>query len=426
MSSSSTSGSPTPSATKPKWTARMGSALRRSSTILTPSRPGTPSEEKDAPAVASSSNDTGKHLRRSSSKGSLRSIKIPFSRGKTESTTETRSSSPPPPVRRSTSRGSLRSIKNAFSRPKHAITSSEDIAESPMREAAAVQNEIVGPSPLAQAESGTQTDASSVEANDAVVGESTEATPAPVEEVAPSPEVQVPAEPSVAGKPDASIDDFVQVDHPNTVVDPISASSPVPAQEAPPVVQIVEAPTQVKDGIPSTTNEAPAPKSEEPKIVEDLPVQDTVVSEPVEIVAQEVSAAVEPVVVPEALREEPTPVVAVAPEAQPELPVSTPITTFTDAAKTATPAENLEVVPPPNIIVSPSSPHDIEAAHTDSSKALAAKRTPEENASGQSTQSIIAHTAWNVTVFGVFGVIVPIITGSYFLFKRIVGSRRQQ
>ena len=90
------------SPSKPKWSARMGSVMRRTSSVLTISRPGSAASERDTDNSSVSSN----------------------TRARAGSTL---SSPPLPPV----------------------VTPSP-IAESPLREAAAEAQESVGPSPLSQ------------------------------------------------------------------------------------------------------------------------------------------------------------------------------------------------------------------------------------------------------------------------------------
>ena len=151
-----------------KWSARMGTALRRSSTLLAIARPTTPSgSDKDS---------------------------------------DTRS------LRRSTSGTSI----GAGSAPAPAAVSSPSpIAESPAREAAAMQ-EILGPSPLAQSTTTEPTGAQS--------------TVAAEEQTSPIGYVPPPVIDSTVGNPGAFTDDPDILPQPQTVADPYALP---PAEEEP-------------------------------------------------------------------------------------------------------------------------------------------------------------------------------------------------
>jgi hypothetical protein len=142
-----------------KWSARMGTALRRSSTLLAISRPSTP--------------------------GNVGSDKD----------SDTRS------LRRSTSGNSLGASQGAIP----AISSPSPIAESPAREAAAMQ-EALGPSPLAQSSSTDQS--------------TTVAAPTIEEQTSPTGYVPPPVLDSTVGNPGAFTDDPDILPQTQTVVDP--------------------------------------------------------------------------------------------------------------------------------------------------------------------------------------------------------------
>ena len=142
-----------------KWSARMGTALRRSSTLLAISRPSTPS----------ASGNVG-----------------------SDKDSETRS------LRKSTSGNSL----NAAQAAVPAISSPSPIAESPAREAAAMQ-EALGPSPLARS-----------------------ASAAAEEQTSPTGYVPPPVLDSTAGNPGAFTDDPDILPQTQTVVDPYAVPPP--------------------------------------------------------------------------------------------------------------------------------------------------------------------------------------------------------
>ena len=162
------------SSPKPKWSARMGSVMRRTSSVLTISRPASAASERDADNPSFSST----------------------TRGRAGSTL----SSPPLPI---------------------AITPSP-IAESPLREAAAEAQESVGLSPLAQPITSSE-----------VV---TPTLPSPVEETqSPTGHNPPPVIDSTVGNPGAYTDVTDDLPQPDIVQDP-QAVAPVvePATLNPP------------------------------------------------------------------------------------------------------------------------------------------------------------------------------------------------
>ena len=159
---SSPSPSPSPSPGRGKWTARMGGALRRTSTLLSIARPPTPDRD-----------------------------------GETKS------------LRRSTSGTSLR---DAAAAATVAVAGPSPIAESPAREAAAIQSEALGPSPLAQQ---TTSSEDAAKPNDGDL-----AQPAVEEQTSPTGYVPPPLVNSSAGNPGAFTDDLEELPQPQVVRDP--------------------------------------------------------------------------------------------------------------------------------------------------------------------------------------------------------------
>ncbi|KAF9535176.1 hypothetical protein CPB83DRAFT_831235 [Crepidotus variabilis] len=257
------SGSPTPSPSKPKWSSRMGGALRRTSTLLTIARPGTPSEDRE---------DSGSDTK------SLKS------------------------VRKSSSRGSLRSIKNALSPAAHAVSSPSPIAESPMREAAAQQTEIIGPSPLAKAATNSTTYEGSTEPTKVEEAPAT----SPGEQSSPSGYVPPPVVSSTAGNPGAFTDDLDDLPQSQAVVDPYATlaeetTAPEPEHAAP----ANEEPSKPVEEEPSKAVEAPVmepstsyfdkPIAESMTSADSPPAHHTVVTPEFAEVAQVIPVAVVPV-----------------------------------------------------------------------------------------------------------------------------------
>jgi len=155
-----------------KWSARMGTALRRSSTLLAISRPSTP--------------------------GNVGSDKD----------SDTRS------LRRSTSGNSLGASQAAIP----AVSSPSPIAESPAREAAAMQ-EALGPSPLALSSSTDQP--------------TTVTAPTVEEQTSPTGYVPPPVLDSTVGNPGAFTDDPDILPQTQTVIDPYAAPEDEPTSVNP-------------------------------------------------------------------------------------------------------------------------------------------------------------------------------------------------
>ncbi|KDR84460.1 hypothetical protein GALMADRAFT_714456 [Galerina marginata CBS 339.88] len=210
---------PTPP-TKSKW-GRMGGVMRRASTVLAISRPGTPSE-RDSDSLS---------------------------------------------LRRSSSREIIQGPSGLSVPPQPAETSlPTPIAESPAREAEAIQQETVGPSPLARQAT------EPVEETPAPPSEPTEAaTPAvepsaDTEEQATSPTGYIPPPviDSSAGNPGAFTDDPEALPPTGLVLDPYAAppvAEPAPAEAAPAEPAAAE----------PTLAEPVAAEIEEPKPVEAPP-----------------------------------------------------------------------------------------------------------------------------------------------------------
>ncbi|KIM38706.1 hypothetical protein M413DRAFT_29942 [Hebeloma cylindrosporum] len=163
-----------------KWSSRMGGVMRRASTVLAISRPGTPSE-------------------RDSDSASLR-----------RSTSREAAVAPPPP---------------------EPVSIPTPIAESPAREAEATQRDIIGPSPLAQQD--TLPDIAPVES---VVA-------APVQPVSdeqttiPTGYIPPPVVDSSVGNPGAFTDLLETLPQPDVVVDPYAATNANPAAVEAPVAE---------------------------------------------------------------------------------------------------------------------------------------------------------------------------------------------
>jgi len=153
-----------------KWSARMGTALRRSSTLLAISRPSTPSASGN---VGSDKDSDGRSLRRSTSGNSL---------GASQAAIPT-------------------------------ISAPSPIAESPAREAAAMQ-EALGPSPLAQSSSTDQS---------TNVG-----APTVEEQTSPTGYVPPPVLDSTVGNPGAFTDDPDILPQTQTVLDPYAVPEDEP------------------------------------------------------------------------------------------------------------------------------------------------------------------------------------------------------
>lgn len=152
-----------------KWSARLGTAVRRSSTLLSIPRSSTPTAPGDKDSETRS-------LRKSSSGNSLRAAT---------------------PV------------------PALAVSSPSPIAESPAREAAAFQ-EALGPSPLAQSTTDNLPDDQ----------RSPEVAPTVEEQTSPTGYVPPPVLDSTVGNPGAFTDDPDILPQPETVVDPYAAPPP--------------------------------------------------------------------------------------------------------------------------------------------------------------------------------------------------------
>ena len=144
---------------KPKWAARMGSVMRRTSSVLTISRPSSAASERDTDNVSLSSSTKGR-----------------------ASSTVT---SPPPPV----------------------VTTPSPIAESPLREAAAEAQESVGPSPLAQPITSSEVVTSTL-------------PPAVEETQSPTGYIPPPVIDSTVGNPGAYTDVTDDLPQPGTAQDP--------------------------------------------------------------------------------------------------------------------------------------------------------------------------------------------------------------
>ncbi|CAA7259460.1 unnamed protein product [Cyclocybe aegerita] len=200
-----------PSPKPGRWSSRMGGALRRTSTLLSIARPGTPSRENGS----DKDSDTAS-LRRSTSRSSLSGP-----------------STLAPPA------------------PAPQVSAPSPIAESPAREELAVQQDIVGPSPLAKQ---TTAEPESIEA---AVTASPEPAPVParaetVEDIAsPVGYIPPPVIDSSAGNPGAFTDEPEDLPQPEVAVDPFAASN-----TGPPVPPVEEAKSEV----------APQPAIEEPAV----------------------------------------------------------------------------------------------------------------------------------------------------------------
>jgi hypothetical protein len=158
------------SSPKPKWSARMGSVMRRTSSVLTISRP----------ASAASERDTDNSSLSSSTRGRASSI----------------IGSPPLP----------------------SVITPSPIAESPLREAAAEAQESVGPSPLAQPITSSE-----------VV---TPSLPPPVEEAqSPTEYIPPPVIDSTVGNPGAFTDVTDDLPQPDIAQDPQSVAPVEPHVE---------------------------------------------------------------------------------------------------------------------------------------------------------------------------------------------------
>jgi len=160
-----------------KWSSRMGGVMRRASTVLAISRPGTPSE-RDGDSAS---------LRRSTSREAA--------------------VSPPPP---------------------EPVSIPTPISESPSREAEATQRDILGPSPLTQQP--TLVDIPPVEA---VVAAPVQ--PAAEEAISPTGYIPPPVVDSSVGNPGAFTDDPEALPQPDVVVDPYAAMNTAPAAVEAPV-----------------------------------------------------------------------------------------------------------------------------------------------------------------------------------------------
>ena len=165
-----------------KWSSRMGGVMRRASTVLAISRPGTPLE-RDSDSAS---------LRRSSSREAALS--------------------PPPP---------------------EPVSIPTPISESPSREAEATQRDIVGPSPLAQQD--TLLDIPPIEA---VVAAPVQ--PAAEEVASPTGYVPPPVLDSSVGNPGAFTDDPEALPQPDVVLDPYAATNTDPATVEAPVAELKE------------------------------------------------------------------------------------------------------------------------------------------------------------------------------------------
>ncbi|KAF9552621.1 hypothetical protein CPC08DRAFT_768163 [Agrocybe pediades] len=223
---------PTPPATTPnksRW-GRMGGVMRRASTVLTlaNSRPGTPSQERDSDSAS---------LKRTSSRPDV-----------------TAGTSQP---RRSNSSSSL-ALPIESTPPLKGMPT--PIAESPAREEQAMQREqVVGPSPLAQAEVAPAAVTESpapidVQAKPEDSAQAAASAPSPTGYVPP------PVIDSTAGNPGAFTDDPEALPQPIVVVDPYAAPKEEVVQpmveEVKEEPKIVEEPTAAEE----PTKEEPVPE----------------------------------------------------------------------------------------------------------------------------------------------------------------------
>ncbi|PPQ77168.1 hypothetical protein CVT25_010796 [Psilocybe cyanescens] len=219
---------PTPAA-KSKWGSRMGGVMRRASTVLTISRPGTPSEgTRDSDSVS---------LKRTISK---------------EIAAQPITLSPPPAA-----------VEQKLPTP---------IAESPAREAASMEPEAaVGPSPLAQQTAAAEVTEQPIESPAA-------AAPAPKapeeEQTSPTGYIPPPIIDSSAGNPGAFTDDPESLPQPEIIAkDPYAPPPPTevaPAAEAAPVAEVAPAAEVAPNAEVAPVTEV-APAVEPPPLVEAAP-----------------------------------------------------------------------------------------------------------------------------------------------------------